>query len=192
MFGQDVTPGDAVVGIASSGLHSNGYSLARRILLSGGATVRTFEPAFKRSIGDEMLEPTALYVALAVELFEQNVPVHALCHITGDGYKNLARVEAPVGFVLDNFPEWPAVFAVIAEKGRIAPAEMYTVFNMGIGLCVVLPEAQVGTVIEAAKRHGFPARKLGHVTAEAGVVRIPQWNLVGSGAKGSGGSFVQS
>jgi phosphoribosylformylglycinamidine cyclo-ligase len=189
MFGQEVTPGDVVVGVASTGLHSNGYSLARRVLLSGGATVRTFEPAFKRTIGEEMLEPTALYVSLAVELFERRLPVHALCHITGDGYKNLARVEAKVGFVLDDVPEWPAVFQVIAEKGRIPPAEMYTVFNMGIGLCVVLPEAHAAAVIDTAKRHGFAARRLGHVTPDAGIVRIPRWNLVGSGAKGTGGAL---
>jgi phosphoribosylformylglycinamidine cyclo-ligase len=189
MFGQEVAPGDVVVGVASTGLHSNGFSLARKVLLSGGATVRTFEPAFKRSIGEELLEPTALYVSLAVELFERKVPVHALCHITGDGYKNLLRVEAQVGFVLDDFPEWPAVFAVIADKGKIPPAEMFTVFNMGIGLCVVLPESHADDIIETAKRHGFPARRLGYVTPEAGIVRIPQWNLIGSGAKGSGGSL---
>lgn len=189
IFGQAVVPGDIVIGVASTGLHSNGYSLARKALLSGGATVRTFEPAFRRTIGEEMLEPTALYVSLAVELFDRRVPIHALCHITGDGYKNLARVEARVGFVLDDFPEWPAVFQVIAEKGGIAPAEMYTVFNMGIGLCVVVPEEAAEAVLDAAKRHGFPARRLGHVTPEAGVVRIPQWNLVGTGAKGTGGSL---
>ena len=102
-----------------------------------------------------MLEPTALYVSLAVELFERGVPVHALSHITGDGYMNLARVEAKVGFVLDAFPEWPAVFSVIAEKGGLRPAEMYTVFNMGIGLCVMVPEGHARAVIDAAKRHGF-------------------------------------
>ena len=102
---------------------------------------------------------------------------------------NLARVEAKVGFVLDAFPEWPAVFSVIAERGGLRPAEMYTVFNMGIGLCVMVPEPHAATVIDAAKRHGFPARRLGHVTSEAGIVRIPQWNLVGTGAKGSGGSL---
>jgi phosphoribosylformylglycinamidine cyclo-ligase len=189
LFGQDVVPGDVVVGVSSSGLHSNGYSLARGVLLSGGATVHTFEPAFRRTIGEEMLEPTALYVALANELFERKVPVHALCHITGDGYMNLARVEAKVGFVLDDFPERPAVFSVIAERGGIPPAEMFTVFNMGIGLCAMVPEAHAATVIETARRHGFPARRLGHVTAEAGLVRIPQWNLVGTGAKGSGGKL---
>jgi phosphoribosylformylglycinamidine cyclo-ligase len=189
IWGQDVVPGDVIIGVASTGLHSNGYSLARRVLLSGGATVKTFEPAFRRTIGEEMLEPTALYVSLAVELFEKGVPVHALCHITGDGYMNLARVEAKVGFVLDDFPEWPAVFQVIAEKGGIKPAEMYTVFNMGIGLCVMAPESAAATILDAAKRHGFAARRLGRVTPETGVVRIPQWGLVGTGAKGSGGSL---
>jgi phosphoribosylformylglycinamidine cyclo-ligase len=179
LFGQDVVPGDVVVGLNSTGLHSNGYTLARKALLSGGATYATFDPSLKRTIGEELLEPTALYVAFAVDLFKRNVPLHALCHITGDGYMNLTRVEAKVGYVLDAFPEWPAVFRLIAEKGKVDAAEMYTVFNMGIGLCAVLPENHADDVIATAKRHGFSARKLGHVTNEAGVVRIPQHGLVG-------------
>ncbi len=182
LFGQDIRGGDVVIGVSSSGLHSNGYSLARRVLLSEGRTPTTFESSFKRTIGEEMLEPTALYVTLAVELFERKLPVHAVCHITGDGYMNLARVEAKVGFVLDNFPEWPAVFQFIADRGRISPAEMYTVFNMGIGLCVILPEAHADDVIATSKRHGFAARRLGYVdAARPGEVRIPQWKLVGRG-----------
>ncbi len=182
MFGQDLRAGDIVVGVASAGLHSNGYSLARRVLLGEGRTVHTFEPAFKRTIGEEVLEPTALYVSLAVELFERKLPVHAVCHITGDGYMNLARVEAEVGFVLDRFPEWPAVFQVIAERGKITPAEMFTVFNMGIGLCVMIPEAHADDVIATARRHGFAACRLGYVVGDRpGEVRIPQWKLVGRG-----------
>jgi phosphoribosylformylglycinamidine cyclo-ligase len=179
LWGQDVVPGDIVVGLASTGVHSNGYTLARKALLAGGATYKTFEPAFKRTVGEELLEPTALYVAFAVELFDRGVPLHAVCHITGDGYMNLVRVEAKVGFTLDNFPDAPAVFRVIADKGRVGAAEMFTVFNMGVGLCVILPEKHADDVIATAKRHGFAARKLGHVTADAGVVRIPQHNLVG-------------
>lgn len=179
LWGQDVVPGDVVVGLNSTGVHSNGYTLARKALLSDGATYRTFEPAFKRTIGEELLEPTALYVAFAVELFERRLPLHAVCHITGDGYMNLVRVEAKVGFTLDNFPEAPAVFRVIAEKGKVGAAEMFTVFNMGIGLCVILPERHADDVIATAKRHGFAGRRLGYVTDEAGVVRIPQHRLVG-------------
>ena len=179
LFGQDIVPGDVIIGLNSTGVHSNGYTLARRALLSGGADYKTFEPSFKRTIGEELLEPTALYVSYAVDLFERNVPLHAICHITGDGYMNLVRVEAKVGFVLDNFPEWPAVFRAIAEKGSVGAAEMYTVFNMGIGLCVILPEKHAADAIATAARHGFTGRRLGYVTADSGVVRIPQHNLVG-------------
>ncbi len=181
MFGQHIVPGDVIVGVSSTGLHSNGYTLARRVLLSGGATVNTFEPNFRRTVGEELLEPTALYVALANEILGKNLSIHAICHITGDGYMNLVRVEAQVGFLLDNFPDWPAVFGTIAEKGKIGPAEMYTVFNMGIGLCVMLPREHAQAIVDAARRHGFSSRILGSVTDEPGVVRIPQWNLVGEG-----------
>ncbi len=185
IFGQHVRPGDAVVGVASSGIHSNGYTLARRVLAPQVEDYHRFEPAFGRTIGDELLEPTALYVNLAVELFETGPMPHAVCHITGDGYMNLTRVEAEVGFDLDNFPETPAVFRVLAERGRLSAAEMFEVYNMGIGLCIIVPPTDAAAVIACAGRHGFAARELGRVTAEKGLVRIPQHGLSGTKAKGS-------
>lgn len=181
LFGQDVTPGDVVVGVASTGLHSNGYTLARRVLAPRPEDYHRHEPALGRTVGEELLEPTALYVGLAVDLFRSGPPLHAVCHITGDGYMNLTRVEAKVGFDLDGFPEPPPVFRLLEERGRLPKAEMFEVFNMGIGLCVVVPPAGATQVIDAARRHGFSACLLGRVTAEAGVVRIPQHGLVGRG-----------
>ncbi len=179
IFGQHVVPGDVVIGVASTGLHSNGYTLARRVLAPRPEEYRRHEPAFGRTVGEELLEPTALYVELAVDLFQRGPMPHAVCHITGDGYMNLTRVEAHVGFVLDGFPDPPPVFQVIEERGRIPKAEMYEVFNMGIGLCIMAPESSAGAILAAAGRHGFRSCVLGRVTAEAGVVRIPQHRLVG-------------
>jgi phosphoribosylformylglycinamidine cyclo-ligase len=183
LFGQDVIPGDAVIGIASSGLHSNGYTLARRVLAPRSEEYRRFEPALGRTLGEELLEPTALYVGLAVDLFQSGPSLHAVCHITGDGYLNLTRIEAEVGFELDHFPDPPPVFRLIQERGRLPMTEMFEVFNMGVGLCIILPEADAGAVLAAAERHGFKAWVIGRVTAEPGVVRIPKVGLVGRGGK---------
>ncbi len=180
MWGQDVRPGDAVVGVASRGLHSNGYTLARRALCPDGDYGR-HDDDLGRTVGEELLEPTALYVALAKDLFSQDLPLHAICHITGDGYMNLTRVEADVGFILDDFPPPMPVFAAIQERGGVDIAEMYTVFNMGIGLCVILPEDHAATVMETSTRHGYDARVLGRVTDRSGSVEIPQHGLVSQG-----------
>jgi phosphoribosylformylglycinamidine cyclo-ligase len=181
LFGDAVRPGDLVVGVASRGLHSNGYTLARRILAPRREDYLRHEPDFGRSVGEELLEPTALYVALALDLFRRDLPLHAVCHITGDGYMNLTRVEAPVGFLLDGFPEPPPVFKLIQERGGIGAAEMYSVFNMGVGLCIILPEEHGDTVMEAARSFGFSSWPLGRVTGDAGVVRIPQHGLASRG-----------
>ncbi len=179
LFGQDVRPGDVVIGVASSGLHSNGYTLARRILAPRIEDYHRFEPALGRTVGEEMLEPTALYVSLAVELFHSKRPIHAVCHITGDGYMNLTRVEAKVGFVLDGFPDAPAVFKLLEERGRLPKHELYEVFNMGVGLCLIGPPSEAQAYLDLAKKHGFSAWRLGRVTDEDGVVRIPQHQVVG-------------
>ena len=180
MWGQEIVPGDVVVGVASKGLHSNGFTLARKVLAPDGDYDR-HDADLGRTVGDELLEPSALYVALAKDLFKQDLPLHAICHITGDGYMNLTRVEADVGFRLDDFPEPLPVFQTIRDRGGIDVAEMYTVFNMGIGLCVILPSDHAETVIATSERHGYAARVMGQVTDQSGLVEIPQHGLIGTG-----------
>jgi phosphoribosylformylglycinamidine cyclo-ligase len=177
LFGQHVAPGDVVVGLSSSGIHSNGYSLVRRVLVRSNEDYFRHEPDLGKPLGEELLIPTALYVAFSRDLFREIADVHAVCHITGDGYMNLTRVEAEVGFCLDDFPEAPPIFRLIEERGNVSKAEMYSVFNMGIGLCVMVPPAQADRVLTLGRKHGFEARVLGTVTDHAGQVDLPQWNL---------------
>jgi phosphoribosylformylglycinamidine cyclo-ligase len=181
--GRHVAPGDIVVGLRSTGVHSNGFTLARRALLENGRyDVDSQVPEFSKTLGEELLTPTRIYVAEAMELFERGVNVKAICHITGDGLLNLTRVAAPVGWVLDRLPPPPPIFDLIRKTGKVEAAEMYRVFNMGIGLCVTVPEKDVDKTCEIARKHGSEPAVIGHVVADEGrTVRLPQHGLTGTG-----------
>ena len=180
--GHDLTDGDVVVGLASSGIHSNGLTLARRVLV-GDAPQRLeqFIPELGRTLGEELLEPTRIYVAPVRAMLERALPIRALAHITGDGLLNLTRVAAPVSFVLSHLPEdVPAIFRLIQERGRVSPAEMYRTFNMGIGFCVIVSPEGVAGVLAAAAEHSVLAWPIGHVRADGRrQVDLPVLGLVG-------------
>jgi phosphoribosylformylglycinamidine cyclo-ligase len=167
LVGKDVRPGDVIVGIASNGIHSNGVTMARRILDVAGLTVHSSPPALGCSLGEELLKPTHIYVREAVELLEQEVPVRAFVHVTSDGFLNLPRVEAPdVGFVVDRLLPVPAIFSVIQEHGSVADEEMFVVYNMGTGFCVIVAPAGADQVIATVKKHGKQAAVIGHVVRD--------------------------
>jgi len=136
--GDRVEPGDAVVGLPSSGVHSNGLTLARRAL--GDADER-------------LLEPTVIYVRAVAELLESGLDVRGLAHITGDGFLNLLRLESDTGYRVDAPLPVPPVFDLIAERGGVEDAELYEVFNMGCGFCVVVPRGDSAGAIELLARH---------------------------------------
>jgi phosphoribosylformylglycinamidine cyclo-ligase len=167
IIGQRVEPGDRVVGVASSGIHSSGLTLARRVLLDrAGLRVDDPLPGGTTSVGEALLEPTAIYVKPVVDLFHAGVDVRSLANITGEGLLNLARIDAPCGFVIEWLPEPPAIFQAIAELGDVPPAEMYTVYNMGVGFCVVVPPHEVERTIATFDRHGFSAWEIGRAVAD--------------------------
>jgi phosphoribosylformylglycinamidine cyclo-ligase len=178
--GGRVAPGDVVIGLRSSGVHSNGYTLARRALLeSGRYDLDTHVAELGRSVGEELLAPTRIYVVEAMELFA-SVDVKAICHITGDGLLNLNRVAAPVGFVLDRLPPAPPIFDLIRKAGQVELAEMYRVFNMGIGLCVTVAAKDVDRACEIARKHGSDPHVIGRAADDPErLVRLPQHKLAG-------------
>lgn len=179
--GGRIAPGDVVVGLKSTGVHSNGYSLARRALFEGKRyDVDTHVQELGKTVGEALLEPTRIYVAEAMELFEK-VDVKAICHITGDGVLNLCRVAAPVGFVLDRLPPAPPIFELIRKAGRIDAAEMYRVFNMGIGLCITVPEKDVDRTCEIARKHGSEPLVIGRAVADPKrTVTLEQHGIAGT------------
>ena len=184
--GVDVRPGDSIVGIASSGIHSNGLTLARRVLFeSAGLSVSDRLDDLGETVGEALLRPTHIYVREALDLLASAVPVRALVHITGDGFLNLTRIEAQVGMRLDALPAPPPVFAAIQRLGGIADAEMYRVFNMGIGFCVIVPAEHEARAIAILGSHGKACQRIGTVVEDAQErVWIEQAGLVGRAGEG--------
>ena len=185
IVGADVQPGDRVIGIASSGLHSNGYSLARRVFFEQArVSLEHVLPELGCPLGEELLRPTLIYVPEILEIIERVASVKALVHITGDGLLNLPRVAAEAGFVLDALPPPPPIFAAIEERGGIARAEMFEVYNMGVGFCVVVGEAEADAALAILARHGRQAAVIGHAVADpTRSVQLPQHRLVGRGKR---------
>jgi len=176
--GTAIRPGDVVVGFASSGLHSNGYSLVRRVLLDHARLKLDAEiPELGRTLGAELLEPTLIYVKPAVELLKDSL-VHGMAHITGGGFTNLLRLHPRMSYVFPGALAPPPIFALIAARGPVSAAEMITVFNMGIGLMVVTPAASADRVLAVAARHGLAARVLGEAVDDMKrEIRLPAARL---------------
>jgi phosphoribosylformylglycinamidine cyclo-ligase len=167
LVGQDIEAGDVLIGLASAGIHSNGFTLARRVLLDReGLRVDQHVPELGRLLGEELLAPTRIYVREVCAMLDAQLPIKALLHITGEGLLNLRRVQAPMGFVLERLPEPQPIFRLIQARGRISEAEMYQVFNMGIGFCIVTTPAAAAQVPAIARQHGVVAYDLGRAVAD--------------------------
>src|SRR5215831_9517498 len=165
-----VRAGDAVIGLASSGLHANGYSLARRVLDGTGLALDAEPPELGTSVGEELLTPTAIYARDCLAL-AAGCDVHALAHITGGGLAaNVARVLPPgTGAVLDR-ATWrpPPVFGLLAARGGIDAAEMERVFNMGVGMAAVVAADDADRALRVLAARDVTGWVLGEVTGQPG------------------------
>ncbi|MCS7139286.1 MAG: phosphoribosylformylglycinamidine cyclo-ligase [Candidatus Nezhaarchaeota archaeon] len=165
ILGDKIQPRDCVIGISSSGIHSNGLTLARKVLLeSSRLSVHSYVEELGHTIGEELLKPTLIYTKPVLEMLRRGVEVHGLAHITGGAFTKLMRI-APrgLGFRLDSMPEPPPIFKLIQRLGNITSWEMYRTFNMGIGFCVIVPEHEAEVVTKIFESHGFKAQQVGTV-----------------------------
>jgi phosphoribosylformylglycinamidine cyclo-ligase len=182
--GAAISPGDAVIGLPASGIHSNGLTLARRALFDqGGHSLDDELSELGRSLADELLEPTEIYVNAVLDLIRSGIGVHGLAHITGGGLLNLLRLNPEVGYAIDDPPAPPPIFGVIERAGDLVPEEMYEAFNMGTGFCCIVDSAAAEQAKALLRRHYGTARRIGEVTAEPGIVRLPAIGITGR-AKG--------
>lgn len=154
--GSKVKPGDAIVAIASSGPHSNGYSLIRHILKVAQVNPDTDTLPSGKSVADAVMAPTRIYVKPLLELLKQ-VDVHAMAHITGGGFwENIPRVlpENAVATIDANTWVWPEIFDFLKSKGGVSTYEMYRTFNCGVGMFVVVDQADAQKTVETLKAQG--------------------------------------
>jgi len=166
--GSKVAAGDVLIGLASSGPHSNGYSLIRKIIEVCGADLS--HEFHGRSLGDTLLEPTRIYVKSLLALLN-DVPVHALAHITGGGItENLPRVLPEETQAFINTASWPRppVFSWLQNQGKVADNEMYRTFNCGIGMIVCVPAAEAEPALRRLSELGETAWRIGEVAARRG------------------------
>jgi phosphoribosylformylglycinamidine cyclo-ligase len=166
--GERIEPTDAILGLPSSGLHANGYTLARKALADldwdadpGG---------LGRPLGETLLEPTEIYVGAVRDLMRSGADVRGLAHITGDGLNNLLRLSRSVGYAIDDPLPVPRVFELIAEHGDVGADEMHEVFNMGCGFACVVAAGDEAAALAALRDHYPGAKRIGRATDRAAAV----------------------
>jgi phosphoribosylformylglycinamidine cyclo-ligase len=181
ILGQRVRPGDKVIGILSSGIHSNGYSLVRRVFFRKSSRAYPLErtlPGCEAPLGEELLRPTRIYVKPILSVlrtYQRKQVVHALAHITGGGLGgNVPRVIPNNVDVVIRKKSWdpPAIFRHIAEAGKVDEEEMFRVFNMGIGMVMIVSEFFVDSILDRLRRLKTPAVLVGEVVPGRGDLRL--------------------
>jgi phosphoribosylformylglycinamidine cyclo-ligase len=159
--GAAIEPGDPVIGLPSSGLHSNGYTLARSALEG----IPMEDERLGRPLGEVLLEPTEIYVKPIVGLLRSEVDVRGLAHITSGGLDNLLRLEAQVGYEIEGPLPVPPIFTLIQELADVPDDEMHEVFNMGCGFCVVVAASDENAALQRLRAHYPDAMRIGRAVA---------------------------
>ena len=187
--GKKLSQGDVLIGLGSTGVHSNGFSLVRKVLDVENADLTSpMEELGGKSLGETLLTPTRIYVKAIKALLKAGVDIHAISHITGGGfYENVPRMMTEgltAQIKLDTFPRLP-IFDLIQKKGEIPERDMYNTFNMGIGMILALPAQQAAQALEILKAAGEQAYQIGQVVSgEAGHRLQPRGLRSGAGPEG--------
>ena len=166
--GNQIKKGDIIIGAESSGIHSNGYSLIRKLLLSKYKIEE--QVGLDESLGEELLKPTQIYVKPILEILRKIRP-SGLAHITGGGFSKLTRLVKArnLGFKIDNIPKPLPIFTLIQDEGKISNLEMYRTFNMGIGFCIIASSVDSEKIQKIFKQHRINSTKIGEIIKDPGV-----------------------
>ncbi len=172
--GSTVRPGDAMIGLPASGVHSNGLTLARRALLEDGRLTLDDRPEALAgpSVADALLEPTIIYVRAVLALIASGLEVRGLAHITGGGLMNLRRIGSGIGYAITQPLPSPPVFELIASHGGVTAAEMWEVFNMGCGFVAMVPADQAKEAVALLERFHPGTSIIGEITDESGAIEL--------------------
>ena len=164
--GEDVKAGDVLIGMASTGVHSNGFSLVRKIIKMDKETLNTYHEELGKTLGEALLAPTRIYVKALKNVKEAGVRVKACSHITGGGfYENVPRMlpEGKHAVIRKDSYEVPAIFKMMAREGQVEEQMMYNTYNMGIGMIVAVDPADVEKTMEAMKAAGDTPYVIGEI-----------------------------
>lgn len=169
VLGGAIKAGDVILGVESSGLHSNGYTLARKVLLSK-YSVDDNADHILQTVGEELLIPTRIYVRPVMEILRKKMKVHGLANITGGSFTKLPRLNARVRYDLDGLPEPMGIFKQIQIDGGIRSKEMYRTFNMGTGFCIIAPRTSADDIVSVFAKHRMCCKTIGRVERGRGEV----------------------
>ena len=169
ILGGAIRSGDVIMGIESSGLHSNGYTLARKILLSK-YSVDDVADQLVKTVGEELLIPTRIYVRPVMKILKKNIEVHGLANITGGSFTKLPRLNAKVRYDLNGLPMPTGIFKQIQLDGEIDSKEMYRTFNMGIGFCVIAPKSSADDIVDIFAKNKMYCKAVGSILNGIGEV----------------------
>lgn len=162
--GEKIQAGDVILGLASSGLHSNGYSLARKVLLAE-FPLEAHVARLGTTLGEAMLTPTRIYVRSILQAVEADAPLHGLAHITGGGFRKLAKI-VPAGLQMEiDYAAWarPEIFRLIQELGNVGEEEMRQTFNLGVGFAAVVPAQEAAHVKKLLEAAGETVYEIGQI-----------------------------
>lgn len=173
--GENIKPGDALIGIASSGVHSNGFSLVRKVFDMTEESLNTYYDELGKTLGEALIEPTRIYVKALKNVKEAGVTIKGCSHITGGGfYENIPRMlpDGVKAVVKKDSYEVPAIFKLLAEKGDISEEMMYNTYNMGIGMILAVDPADVETTMKALEAAGDKCFVVGQIEAGEKVAEL--------------------
>ena len=169
ILGDKIQTGDKILGVESNGLHSNGYTLARKVLSK--YSLGDYPEFLDLSLGEELLKPTRIYVEPVIKTIKnKKIQINGLAHITGGAFTKLNRLNKKINYNLEKFPEISGIFKQIQYDGKIVTTEMYKTFNMGIGFCLILSPDLVDPIKSIFDKYKMKIFELGYVNKGTGKV----------------------